>query len=175
MMLPSRTSSPQRLPCPSCSMPNLCREQGSLAGPSPSCADLPPPSHPTRQARWCPCSSRWIPKVRGLLGRSHLAPSLRNPVPKEGHCWMKTLEAVDMMDNWFSCMAVPLRAQRRRGQPRAEDLRGGLSKPQSSSDKNGQATYTWPVSWATTNADEKPSSWFRVQLRTGWHIPVTGA
>ena len=38
-----------------------------------------------------------------------------------------------------------------------------------------QATYTWPVSWATTNAEEKPSSWFRVQLRTGWHIPVTGA
>ena len=38
-----------------------------------------------------------------------------------------------------------------------------------------EATYTWPVSWATTNAEEKPSSWFRVQLRTGWHIPVTGA
>lgn len=36
-------------------------------------------------------------------------------------------------------------------------------------------TYTWPVSWATTNAEEKPSSWLRVQLRSGWHIPVTGA
>lgn len=36
-------------------------------------------------------------------------------------------------------------------------------------------TYTWPVSWATTKADEKPSSWFRVQLLTGWHMPVTGA
>lgn len=41
--------------------------------------------------------------------------------------------------------------------------------------KDSEATYTWPVSWATTNAEEKPSSWFRVQLRTGWHIPVTGA
>lgn len=36
-------------------------------------------------------------------------------------------------------------------------------------------TYTWPVSWATTKADENPSSWLRVQLRTGWHMPVTGA
>lgn len=36
-------------------------------------------------------------------------------------------------------------------------------------------TYTWPVSCATTKADEKPSSWFRVQLLTGWHMPVTGA
>lgn len=36
-------------------------------------------------------------------------------------------------------------------------------------------TYTWPVSWATTKAEEKPSSWFRVQLLSGWHIPVTGA
>lgn len=36
-------------------------------------------------------------------------------------------------------------------------------------------THTWPVSWATTKAEEKPSSWFRVQLLSGWHIPVTGA
>lgn len=36
-------------------------------------------------------------------------------------------------------------------------------------------THTWPVSCATTKAEEKPSSWFRVQLRTWWHMPVTGA
>lgn len=36
-------------------------------------------------------------------------------------------------------------------------------------------THTWPVSCATTKAEEKPSSWFRVQLLSGWHIPVTGA
>ena len=36
-------------------------------------------------------------------------------------------------------------------------------------------SYTCPVSWATTKADEKPSSRVRVQLRTGWHMPVTGA
>lgn len=36
-------------------------------------------------------------------------------------------------------------------------------------------THTWPVSWATTKAEEKPSSWFKVQLLRGWHIPVTGA
>lgn len=52
----------------------------------------------------------------------------------------------------------------------------GPFEPRPSSDnKDGESTYTWPVSWATTNAEEKPSSWFRVQLRTGWHIPVTGA
>lgn len=36
-------------------------------------------------------------------------------------------------------------------------------------------THTWPVSCATTKAEEKPSSWFKVQLLTGWHMPVTGA
>ena len=36
-------------------------------------------------------------------------------------------------------------------------------------------TYTCPVSCATTKAEEKPSSWFKVQLLTGWHMPVTGA
>lgn len=37
------------------------------------------------------------------------------------------------------------------------------------------ATYTWPVSWATTKVEEKPSSRSRVQLLRGWHMPAVGA
>lgn len=48
MILPSRTSSPQRLPCPSCSMPSLYGDQGSLAGPLPECPD-PAMSPPLNQ------------------------------------------------------------------------------------------------------------------------------
>lgn len=51
----------------------------------------------------------------------------------------------------------------------------GLSPPPKGTASSVPVTYTWPVSWATTNAEEKPSSWLRVQLRSGWHIPVTGA
>ena len=36
-------------------------------------------------------------------------------------------------------------------------------------------THTWPVSWATTNADENPSSKLSEQLRRYWHIPATWA
>ena len=65
------------------------------------------------------------------------------------------------------------------GRPRIALWALGLPPPQGSSSGISQeppgATYTWPVSWATTKAEEKPSSWLRAQLLRGWHMPVTGA
>lgn len=54
--------------------------------------------------------------------------------------------------------------------PTPTDLLGAQGKARLPS-----VTYTWPVSWATTKAEEKPSSWLRAQLLKGWHMPVTGA
>lgn len=81
------------------------------------------------------------------------------------------------LNTWASSLASP----RTLGQQ--PHLRLSHPPPQNSSVLTAQPaspvplthTYTWPVSWATTKAEEKPSSWLRVQLLRGWHMPVTGA
>lgn len=112
----------------------------------------------------------WFSMALGFEGQSQGRPRIALWAPGPRPSWLG-------LNTWAPSLASP---KTLRWEPH---LRLSHPPPQNSSVLTAQPafpvplthTYTWPVSWATTKAEEKPSSWLRVQLLRGWHMPVTGA
>jgi len=131
MMLPMLVSSAQRLPWPSCSMPNLVGK---------ACVNMFP---------------GYLHQPIACHSSAHACTSRKSLLQRRGHDYAHPPTT--------TVMVTP-----------PQHWKKGKKTPEGTA-SSAPMTYTWPVSWATTNAEEKPSSWLRVQLRSGWHIPVTGA
>lgn len=133
---------------------------------------------------------------RGVTGqrppREHSAASegtLSLSCQRQGHVWSPTALGFGGWDQgrprialWAPGLPPPWGSSSGISQEPGMGLRTGTKSPIPTDFLGAQgtahplgATYTWPVSWATTKAEEKPSSWLRAQLLRGWHMPVTGA